>query len=82
MKNEIKFPAILHPDENEGGNSGFVVTFPDVPEAITQGETKEEAVLMAKEALELALDFYLESGRPLPTPSELKLGQYEISLML
>jgi antitoxin HicB len=53
---------------------GFVVTFPDVPEAITQGDTMEEAMAMASEALELALTFYMEKWADLPVPGSLKRG--------
>jgi antitoxin HicB len=49
----MKFPVTLTSDETDGG---FVVTFPDIPEAITQGETREEALAMAQEALEAALE--------------------------
>lgn len=35
------YPFKLTPDKKDGG---YVVTFPDIPEAITQGETKEEAL--------------------------------------
>ena len=38
-------------------NGGFVVTFKDIPEAITQGETEAEALAAARDALETALDF-------------------------
>lgn len=48
---------------------GFVVTFADVPEAITQGEDEDEALLQAVDALETALSFYIEARRPLPMPS-------------
>ena len=48
---------------------GFVVTFTDVPEAITQGEDEDEALLQAVDALETALSFYIEARRPLPVPS-------------
>ena len=48
----MKFPVNLKHDKNDGG---FVVTFPDIPEAITQGNTVEEALAMAHEALETAL---------------------------
>ncbi|WP_222427196.1 type II toxin-antitoxin system HicB family antitoxin [Hyella patelloides] len=37
------FPAILTPD-NDGG---FVVTFRDLPEAITQGDTEQQALIEA-----------------------------------
>ena len=48
---------------------GFTVTFPDVPEAITEGDTEAEARERAEDALVTALSFYTEEGRPLPVPS-------------
>lgn len=59
------YPVILEA-QPEGG---FVVTFPDVPEAITQGEDQDEALLYAVEALESALSFYVDDRAPLPVPS-------------
>lgn len=59
------YPVVLEA-QPEGG---FVVTFPDVPEAITQGEDADEALLYAMDALETALSFYTESRQPLPVPS-------------
>jgi len=73
----MKFPVTLTPDKADGG---FVVTFPDIPEAITQGETREEALAMAQEALEAALEFYFEDKRAVPTPSKPKRGQPVIEL--
>ena len=49
----LKYTIILVPEE-EGGYS---VEVPALPGCFTQGETKEEAIAMAKEAIEL----YLES---------------------
>lgn len=54
---------------------GYVVTFPDVPEAITQGEDREEALLRAVDALETALEFYTDDGRDLPRASKPRRGQ-------
>jgi antitoxin HicB len=48
---------------------GFTVRFPDVPEAITQGDNEQEAVTMAEDALVTALSFYTERAEPLPRPS-------------
>jgi antitoxin HicB len=58
----------------------FVVSFPDIPEAHTQGIDRAEALEMAKEALELAMDFYFEDRRPVPTPSKPKRGQAVVEL--
>ena len=65
------YPVNLEPQPN----GGFVVTFPDIPEAITQGEDREEALLYAVDALETALSFYVDSRRALPVPSKAKRGQ-------
>jgi antitoxin HicB len=48
---------------------GFTVVFPDVPEAITQGDDLAEAARMAEDALVTALSFYTERAEPLPDPS-------------
>ena len=58
----------------------ILVTFPDIPEAITQGDNRAHALEMAKEALESAMDFYFEDRRPVPAPSKPKRGQAVIEL--
>ena len=50
--------------------SEFLVTFPDVPEALTSGVTLEEARAAAPDALWTALVGYVEAGLPLPARSE------------
>ena len=59
------YPVHLEP----APEGGFVVTFPDVPEAITQGEDEAEALLAARDALETALAMYVQAGEDLPRPS-------------
>lgn len=51
-----------------GSRRGVVVSFPDVPEAITQGDDMADARMMAEEALGLALLSYPARGLPLPKP--------------
>jgi antitoxin HicB len=51
-----------------GERRGIVVSFPDVPEAITQGRTPADALAQAEDALGLALLSYPERGLPLPKP--------------
>ncbi len=58
------FPVMLSPD-----NGAFLVTFPDVPEAITFGATEAEALTMAVDALESGLSFYVDARKSLPVPS-------------
>ena len=71
------YPITLTPDTNDGG---FVVTFVDIPEAITQGDTQAQALGAAKDALESALDFYFEDKRAVPPPSKAKRGQHVVEL--
>lgn len=59
------YPADIRPDPD----GGFLVTFPDVPEAITAGDDAAEARRNAIEALGLALRGYLVDGRAVPPPA-------------
>lgn len=59
------YPATLTP-QAEGG---FTVTFPDVPEAITEGDDRTSALAAAQDALVAALGFYVDGEQPLPAPS-------------
>ena len=67
------FPCDIVRDEEEEmatGREAYVVTFPDVPEAITGGWTWEVALEMAEDALSLALSFYVDERQDIPTPSD------------
>jgi antitoxin HicB len=71
----MRYPVNIEPD-----GSGFFVSFPDIPEALTQGATMEEALIMGKDALETALEFYFEDERTVPLPSQPIDGQAVIEL--
>ena len=43
----MRYPALFEP----AGEGGFVVTFPDIEEAIAQGDDEHEAYDMAQDAL-------------------------------
>jgi antitoxin HicB len=59
-------PFVFHARFEPGDERGIVVSFPDVPEAITQGDNFPDARRMAVEALGLALLSYPQRDRPLP----------------
>lgn len=63
---DFNYPVTLTPDPDDGG---FVVTFPDLPEAVTQGDTEAEALSEAQGALEAALEYRLREGLDIPGPS-------------
>ena len=65
------YPCNLTSDED----GGLVVTFPDVPEAITGGENRSQALEMAEDALATALAGYVHEKWEIPVPSALDEGQ-------
>ena len=64
------YPVTLTPDDGS-----VLVTFADVPEAITFGADAQEALMQAVDALESGLSFYVDARQPLPVPSKPKRGQ-------
>ncbi len=63
----LSYPVRL--SETAGGK--VRVTFLDVPEAVAEADSKEEALYQAKFALEHSLGNYVLHGRPVPVPSDL-----------
>ncbi len=61
------YVAIITPDIE----SGYNVTFPDLPGCVTCGDTYEEAIEMAKEALDLWLEVMRDDKIEIPRPSRL-----------
>lgn len=64
-KNYVVYPAVFDNEDNEGY---YTVTFPDIPDTVTDGKTLEEAFLNAPEAIGVALPDY--KVYPTPTPLE------------
>ena len=73
----LYYPATLTPEED--GN-GYMVTFRDVPQAITAGSTFKEALVYAHDAIVVAKDFYDEDGLPYPLPSAIQPGDVMIAM--
>ena len=77
--NRFSFPATLTPDIKDGG---FVVTFRDLPEAITQGDTVEECLAEAADCLEEAIAARIDDHLLIPMPSRLENGDKLVPLYL
>ena len=60
---EYTYTIILEPDPEEGG---YTVTVPVLPGCVTQGETIEEAIVMAKDAIRLFIETLIAEGQPVP----------------
>lgn len=72
----LSYPVNLELDTN----NTFLVTFPDIPEAITAGDDEGEALLNGLEALETAIEMYFDDKREVPMPSKPKKGQLVVNL--
>ena len=70
------YTVILEPAE-EGG---FVVHVPALPEVVTQGEDEAEALAMAKDAIELALEERLAEGEVIPKERAPQMRQVTVRL--
>lgn len=65
MDNQHEYDVILIP----APEGGYVVSVPELPDVHTEGETREEALEMAKDAIEGYLEAMRERGWP-PKPAE------------
>jgi antitoxin HicB len=72
----LSYPVNLELDTN----NSLLVTFPDIPEAITAGDDEGEALLNGLDALETAIEIYFDDKREVPMPSKPKKGQLVVNL--
>lgn len=72
------YPCNLVSYESQG--EGFVVSFPDFPEAITGARTREDSLFLAHDVLISALLVYVKNGWDTPSPSPISEGQELIAL--
>jgi antitoxin HicB len=76
---QFVYPAALLPEPDGGG---FVVTFRDWPEALTQGDTEAEALQEATDCLEEAMAGRIDDQRPIPSPSPGLPGEWAVAVPL
>lgn len=72
MNNQFSYPVKLT-KQKEGG---YLVQFPDLPEAITQGENIEDALNEAMDCLEEAIAHRIAKKLEIPVPSPRKRCKY------
>lgn len=72
----LSYPVNLELDTN----NSYLVTFPDIPEALSAGEDEGEALLNALDALETVIEAYFDEKREVPMPSKPKKGQPVVTL--
>ena len=71
------YPALLTADEKDGG---FVVIFRDLPEAITQGNSFEEALNEAADCLKEAIALRIDDKLEIPQPSPPENQEYLVAV--
>lgn len=67
----MNFPIAIHKDPG----SDYGVTVPDLPGCFSAGSTIDEAMLMARDAIELYLESLTEDNEEWPTPSDIETLQ-------
>jgi len=65
MTGDMEWPVDLIPQED----GAVLVKFPDVPEALTDGDNEDDALEQAKDCLATALAGYIDNKEPVPCPS-------------
>lgn len=73
---KIAYPVSLKRQKD----GSVLVSFPDVPEAVTDGDSKADALTSATDCLVAALGGYVNEKRNIPKPSKPKKGQPTIIL--
>lgn len=71
-----RYPVKLTPDDN----GTLKVSFPDVPEALTFGESREDALRRGRDALESALSIYISEKQLIPRPSAVRASQASVAV--
>jgi len=71
----MKYTVVLEP-QNEGG---FAVQCVEIPGAISQGETREDALANIKEAIELVLEVQREALHDRTHATHREISQVEIA---
>lgn len=69
-----------YPVTIERDGDSWMVSFPDVPEALTGADSLEEARQEALDALVTAFEFYFEDNRPVPLPSAPQANQEVVTV--
>jgi antitoxin HicB len=72
---EIRYPAMLEPQSD----GSLLVTFVDLPDTFTEGQSKEEALFNAAEVLSGMLGWRLEEAKDVPPPSQKVKGAYYVA---
>ena len=75
MTDKYSFSVILEPQE-EGG---FAVLVPALPEVVTEGDTEQEALENAKEAIGAIISYRRDNGIPIPSDAHPEIRRVTVA---
>src|SRR5271166_1147064 len=73
--NSFQYPVLL----SEAEEGGYVVTCRDLPQLVTQGEDKKDALGQASDAMDEVFATYLLEGIDFPEPSKARRREHLVS---
>ena len=68
----MRYPIVIHKDEG----SGYGVTVPDLPGCFSAGDTFDQALDSAQEAIECHIEGLLMANDPIPEPNAINEKEY------
>lgn len=75
MTQALTHPFHMRPLSEEKGG-GWLITFPDLPGCMSDGESPEEAISHGRDALQAWIAAMQEAGKPIPQPTDLPSGKF------
>ena len=75
MANQYSFSVVLEPQE--GG--GFTVLVPALPEVVTEGETEQEALANAEEAIRAIVAYRRDQGMIIPADAQPEIRRVTVA---
>jgi antitoxin HicB len=76
MSGNYVFSVILEPQPD----GGFTVLVPALPEVITEGDTEDEALAMAEDAMRLVLEDRVARGERIPTDTTTRIREVKVTI--
>jgi antitoxin HicB len=75
MAENFSFSVVLEPQEN----GGFTVLVPALPEVVTEGDTEQEALANAEEAIRAILAYRRDQGMTIPADSHPEIRRVTVA---
>ena len=72
-----RYTVVLVPDPEDGG---YTLTVPALPGLVTQGDSLQEALTMAREAIAFHLECLAEEGEAVPEEGAIVVDHVEVAV--